>query len=153
VITKKAMEKIRQEQEGEPAPPPVVVPELATLEYRTSDNDLDRTTRCELGKFANRFVVFGNFTERDRQIYLTKHKRYLDLRAGLDEVTDEDLLKEPQAEAYLYAETTMSKDGFTTKELTTQRVYESAGRPREATGFWGRLLGRGARTPQAEEIE
>ena len=151
MITKKAIEKLRADESEAPQ---IVIPDLASLQYRTDSTEhISKTTAGRLGKaFPNRFVTFGNFSERARNIYLTMHSRFVDLKAGLDEICDEDLIAELEARAYIFAQTTMSKDGFTTKELTTQRVYEAARPQREAVGFWGRLLGRGARKPEEEEI-
>ncbi len=139
MMTRKAEEKLKQSDVTAKQPTEQVMalyPDLATLTYRTSDEGFDSNVEAHLGKFLNRFGVFGNFDERDRKLYMLRFQKYLDLKAALDGITDDELLKEPEAEAVLHGQLTMSKDGFTTKELTTQRVYESQGRPREAPGFF-----------------
>ncbi len=156
MMTRKAEEKLKQGDAMARQPTEQVMtlyPDLATLTYRTSDEGFDDNVASHLGKFLNRFGVFGNFDERDRKLYMLRFQKYLDLKAALDGITDDELLKEPEAEAVLHGQLTMSKDGFTTKELTTQRVYESQGRPREAPGFFTgvkrRLFGgESEQTPQ-----
>ena len=151
MMTRKAEEKISQEKIKMPLEQMVaVIPDLATLTYRTSDEGFDKNVVGHLGKFLNRFGVFGNFDERDRRVYMLRFQKYLDLKAALDGIDDDQLLKEPEAEAVLHGLLTMSKDGFTTREMTTQRVYESQGQPREAPGFWSRILGRGAKPLEPE---
>ena len=139
MMTRKAEEKLKQDTARQPTEREQVMtlyPDLATLSYRTSDEGFDDNVEKHLGKFLNRFGVFGNFDERERKIYTLRFQKYLELKAALNGITDDELLKEPEAEAVLQAQLTMSKDGFTTKELTTQRVYESQGQRREAPRFF-----------------
>jgi hypothetical protein len=89
----------------------------------------------------------------DRRVQMTRLKKKLNLKAALDGITDDELKKEPDAEGVLASKLTMGRDGFTTKELTTERAYISGPRGTEAPGFWSRVAQKLHRGAPAETVE
>jgi hypothetical protein len=146
MMTKKAVEKLDEREKAaaiKTLNPRAMFPEMAMLSHRTDDEDgFSSEVEAHLGKFKNRFAVFGKFDEQDRAVYMERFRKHLDLNAAMGGITRKQLLAEPEAVAIVHAMATMSKDGFTTKELSTQRVVTPGGIIREGPGLLGRIKGR-----------
>lgn len=155
MMTERAEKKLAREKEPKMSKEALaaVAPDLATLMYRTSDAAVSENILQHLGKFDNPYIKFGNLSERDRRLYIARFQKHLDLKAALKGITRDGLVEEAEAEAVLDAMSTMGLEGFTTREMTTQRVYESAGRPREAPGFFSRLMHRERKATEAPPPE
>lgn len=152
-ITERAENEIRNESHEANAEEftAAVAPEFAALKYRTSEDEINEIVKKHVGTFDNNFVVFGNMSPQDRSIYLAKHRKSRALHAALNGITRDELAMEPEAEALIFAQTTMGVGGFTTKEMNTSRAFDQyVGGPRPQPGFMSRLIGRG-KMPLPEE--